>query len=330
MSDEAVLFGRARSLVGILSDGAPRRDARVLPAVIFLNAGAVHRVGPHRLYVKAARMLAALGFTTLRFDFSGTGDSGPRTMSVYYEQEGVIETREAMDFLSRIRGCSQFVLIGLCSGAITAFQAACADRRVVGIVPINGRGEVAEEHAAYAAQRQQSRYYWRAAFFDPRSWWKALTGKADYRTVLRALMFPITSRSKAPPIVTSRPDEVAVALQSLMAHRVHVLAIYSSGDLGLDYFEAALGQQARHPRASGATDAVTIRVMTGTDHTFTPLAAQRRLLHVLREWATATWLADSRATTTTTPGRDRRPSSVRTAPLVDSRDAPRQGSGLPQ
>ena len=59
MTEEAVLFGTTQSLVGILSQ-PPREEApRGLPAVILLNAGIVHRVGPNRLYVRMARELAA-------------------------------------------------------------------------------------------------------------------------------------------------------------------------------------------------------------------------------------------------------------------------------
>ena len=57
MSEEIITFGKTRALVGILHKPvgpAPRAD---LPAVLLLNAGLLHRVGPNRLYVKIARQL---------------------------------------------------------------------------------------------------------------------------------------------------------------------------------------------------------------------------------------------------------------------------------
>ena len=76
MKEEAVVFGATSSLVGVVTDpvvGA--RDKEDLPAIILLNAGIAHRVAPHRLYVNMARRFADMGFTVLRFDFSGVGDS---------------------------------------------------------------------------------------------------------------------------------------------------------------------------------------------------------------------------------------------------------------
>ena len=64
--DEMVVrFGDAESLVGIVTlPSAPTNST----AVVLLNAGVIHRVGPHRMNVQLARRLAARGFTALRFD----------------------------------------------------------------------------------------------------------------------------------------------------------------------------------------------------------------------------------------------------------------------
>ena len=79
MIEEVTRFGSNGSLVGILS--RPMRSNRNLPAILLLNAGLVHRVGPNRIYVRLARHFAALGFSVLRFDFSGIGDIHDRYLS---------------------------------------------------------------------------------------------------------------------------------------------------------------------------------------------------------------------------------------------------------
>ena len=61
MREEVLLFGRTRALVGIITDPPHAARRQPLPAVILVNVGLVHRVGPNRLYVKLARSLAALG-----------------------------------------------------------------------------------------------------------------------------------------------------------------------------------------------------------------------------------------------------------------------------
>ena len=56
MTETAVLFGPRQTLVGVLTDpGAPAPPDR--PAIILLNAGRIHHVGPNRLHVKLARRL---------------------------------------------------------------------------------------------------------------------------------------------------------------------------------------------------------------------------------------------------------------------------------
>ncbi len=80
MKEHALLLGKDRSLVGILTENgdADFPGKNELTGVLLLNAGLIHHIGPSRIYVKIARMLASMGFIVLRFDFSGIGDSGPR------------------------------------------------------------------------------------------------------------------------------------------------------------------------------------------------------------------------------------------------------------
>jgi pimeloyl-ACP methyl ester carboxylesterase len=132
--ERAVRFGTSASLVGILTEAAAGVADGERPAAIFLNSGILHRVGSCRLHVRLARELSAAGFHTLRFDYSGIGDSEPRRDSLPFEESAVIETREAMDYLSKAKGAKRYLLIGLCSGADMAHETAVADERVAGMV----------------------------------------------------------------------------------------------------------------------------------------------------------------------------------------------------
>src|SRR5690242_20829696 len=103
-----------------------------------LNSGILHRVGSCRLHVQVARALSVAGFSTLRFDYSGVGDSDSRRDTLPFEQSAVVETQEAMDYLTRTKGVQRFVLMGLCSGADMSHDTAVADERVTGLVLIDG------------------------------------------------------------------------------------------------------------------------------------------------------------------------------------------------
>lgn len=138
MNESICNFGPDDGLFGILT--TPEEGVRVpdAPTALILNAGIVHRVGPFRIHVDIARNLAAAGFSTLRLDLSGLGDSAPRTGKLELEDRARLDVSDAMDFLTRTTGQTKFVLLGLCSGAYNAHQVAVKDDRIVGAVFMDG------------------------------------------------------------------------------------------------------------------------------------------------------------------------------------------------
>ena len=68
-----VFYNKGQQLNGILH--SPVACAALCPAVVFFHGFTGTKVEPHRIFVKTARELAAIGFYALRFDFRGSGDS---------------------------------------------------------------------------------------------------------------------------------------------------------------------------------------------------------------------------------------------------------------
>jgi dienelactone hydrolase len=130
------LFGSHQGLVGVITEPSGRRRSNA-PAVVFSNVGLNHRVGPGRVYVDLARELAGAGYVAMRFDLSGFGDSEPRRTGAGDLERAVLDTREALDFLTK-KGITRFVLVGFCSGVDSAHALALADSRVAGAVFIDG------------------------------------------------------------------------------------------------------------------------------------------------------------------------------------------------
>lgn len=126
------------TLLGILTTPTPEKKVAGAPVALILNAGIVHRVGPFRMHVDIARQLAARGFSTLRLDLSGLGDSAPRTGQLELEDRAKLDVSDAMDTLTKSTGATKFVLLGLCSGAFNAHQVAVKDERIVGSVFLDG------------------------------------------------------------------------------------------------------------------------------------------------------------------------------------------------
>ena len=123
MKESAVTLGPDRTLVGVVTE-PDSVDESDKPAFLLLNAGFIHRVGPNRVYVKIARCLSELGYTVLRFDLSGIGDSQASTSSESHWQRSLNETRNAMDYLRDSRQVEKFVAFGICSGADLAYSLA--------------------------------------------------------------------------------------------------------------------------------------------------------------------------------------------------------------
>ena len=138
MKEKVVTFGEGNQLVGIITEPEEHVKKEGVPGILILNSGMHHHVGPFRLNVVTARRLADRGYTVLRFDVSGMGDSLSRKDSEYDADRTIVDIRFAMDEMSRRKGINEFVLMGLCTGANNAHRAAVADNRVKGGIFLSG------------------------------------------------------------------------------------------------------------------------------------------------------------------------------------------------
>jgi predicted alpha/beta-hydrolase family hydrolase/alpha/beta superfamily hydrolase len=131
-------FGR---LAAVLTE--PLLESHHGLGVVLLNAGAVRRTGPNRMWVEAARRWAARGVPTLRLDFEGCGDAdGDETR--YYGNDSAIyapvflsQVLSALDYLQERGIGDRFMLGGLSAGATWALQGALRDSRVCAALMLN-------------------------------------------------------------------------------------------------------------------------------------------------------------------------------------------------
>lgn len=279
MNEEAVTFGSGRSLIGVVTDPPAETTNPLRHGVVLLNPGLVHRVGPGRIYVKIARALAARGFVVLRFDFSGIGDSGVRHDRLPFEKSAVDETREAIDFLRRARGIEHVSLLGGCSGAVISLRTADCDPRVGQAVLINFPVDEDEDEEPDArrerVKRSKAHYYWNFALLRPASWRKLATGKADYREIIRVLgsqarrLLSLAGKSQA------NHTQFATMLARLAGRGVSLTFVCSAGDPALGTLLEAGGNRLKQLRRQGS---VAVDIIPRSDHTFSSLADQGKLL----------------------------------------------------
>jgi alpha-beta hydrolase superfamily lysophospholipase len=270
MRESVCVFGESGSLVGILTDPPGDNHADDLPAILLLNAGIIHRIGPNRLYVKIARSLASSGFVVFRFDFSGIGDSALRRDNLPFEESAVREAQAAMEHLSVTRGRTRFVLLGISSGAVASYKTACRDARVAGAILVNPQNYGAELRAYAKARR-----YWKTALSDPRRWTRALTGRAKYRLVGPRLKSLLSARRPARSVAS----HIAADFHSLIARGVDLRLLYTRGDLGVDCLDVILGGELRE---LGARGKLKVDMIEAGDHTCTELESQHALLDLVQ------------------------------------------------
>ncbi len=121
-------------LAAVLTEPA-RRDPAA-PVAFFLNAGLIHHVGPGRLWVDLAREFAARGIASVRFDLRGIGDSDGAEAPIRgaYPPEALADVAAAIAHYCP-GGARDAYLVGLCSGAYHAAEAAIAlGARAVGLL----------------------------------------------------------------------------------------------------------------------------------------------------------------------------------------------------
>jgi pimeloyl-ACP methyl ester carboxylesterase len=220
---EAVSFPNPEGLKLFGTLHRPRVSSARLPAVVLLSPGVKMRVGPGRLYVPLTDMLVALGYTVLRFDFFGLGDSEgeleERELKDVYNNievgRYVGDTLAALAYLRRVHGQQRFILGGLCGGAITALLAAERDPSVEALLSLGMTVTLASNAATPAKflsshELERARGHYLRKLTDPRAWRTFLTFKSNYGVIWRVAMRELLKKKQpvqsAPPAAPQSSD----------------------------------------------------------------------------------------------------------------------------
>ncbi len=129
MERPVLFFNHGQQLNGILH--SPMARESLCPAVVFFHGFTGTKVEPHRIFVKTARELAAIGVYALRFDFRGSGDSAGDFSEMTIGGE-VSDALKSIDVLSAMPGVdpARIGVLGLSMGGCVAACVSGRDRRV--------------------------------------------------------------------------------------------------------------------------------------------------------------------------------------------------------
>ena len=273
-----MLFGPGQRLVGTLSVPSPG-PAPV--GMILLNAGIIHRIGPHRVNVRLARELAGRGIASIRFDLAGHGDSTRPSGSLSFQDQAVEDIRQATDALANAAGVRRFAVFGICSGAYHAFDAALKDERLIALALFDA--------FQYPTWKTRLRYYL-TRLRQPQRLRRAL---GLFGRVLRHTVRPPEAKSVATTPSAERErlgiidvfparEDVGEGLRTLLDRGVRIFVVNSGTGIRDYNYPGQFQETFAEYKVAGR---VRVGFKPELDHQFTSNSEQQAFIRELVEWA---------------------------------------------
>ncbi|WP_286264232.1 hydrolase 1, exosortase A system-associated [Thalassotalea atypica] len=241
-------------LLSIVHPGDIARDTGVLIVV----GGPQYRVGSHRQFIQLARMLASNGVTTMRFDYTGMGDSGGEKAEFEHVDTDI---RDAIDaFMDQQPQLKNIVIWGLCDAASAALMYGYQDKRVTGLVLLNPW-----LRSDQAMGKTMIKFYYLQRLLSKDFWKKLFAGRVNVKASVKEV------KHFAAESVASTKEDKKTHYQQLMAFGLNqfkgkILVILSGNDLTAKEFE----QQAFSTKPWKKIKSASVKVarLPESDHTF--------------------------------------------------------------
>lgn len=263
MKEQALTFNvDSHELMAIIHSGSDQYTT----GVIIIVGGPQYRIGSHRQFVQLSRALANQGIASMRFDYSGMGDSGGDKKEFADIDNDIKEALNA--FMSSQPAIKRVVIWGLCDAASAALMYAHQDKRVAGLVILNPwlRSEKAMGKAMV-------KYYYLKRILSKSFWKKLLTGNVDIAASARDAKGFVKDS-----VATDKQDNKsyqAKMLSGLQAFKGKVCLILSGEDLTAREFD----QQTKANKAWSklrCNDNEIYRLVSA-DHTFSSMEYKKQV-----------------------------------------------------
>ena len=261
-AEQAVIFRCGDdALIGIVTIPAQPKKT----ALLIVVGGPQYRAGSHRQFVLLARILAAAGYASLRFDFRGMGDSTGTSPGFEHSQPDIAAATEAL--MQAVPSLARVVLWGLCDAASAAllYWHATHDLRVNGMVLLNPWVRSDETLA-----RARVRHYYGQRLFAAEFWRKLLRGGIDIRHTFRELSTSIAQTlraKKSPPLELAQLSFTQLMPQACKTFPGQLLVLLSGEDLTAREFQDCVEEDPAWAGALSRANVVQVLVPLA-DHTF--------------------------------------------------------------
>lgn len=261
MKEKALTFTvNNQALLAISHYGSEKNTTGVLIVV----GGPQYRVGSHRQFLQLSRSLARNGISSMRFDFTGMGDSCGEKKDFDNICDDIKAATDA--FLKAQSHLKNIVIWGLCDAASAALMYAHRDERINGLVLLNPW-----LRSDQAMGKAMVKYYYLQRLLSKNFWKKLLSGKINVAASARDVKgFVKDSVVADKHNLTSYQERM---LSGLQAFHGEICLILSGGDLTAKEFEQQVFTDKAWQKLSG--DSTIVHRLPEADHTFSSLIFKR-------------------------------------------------------
>lgn len=276
---KGVVFESAGNrLVGIAT--IPEQNSSL--AVLILVGGPQYRVGSHRQYTLLARHLAKANIGSLRFDFTGTGDSEGEQRPFFETGTDISAAVDAMT--SMFAADTRIAIWGLCDGASAALLYAHRDARIESLVLLN---PWVSDGIDYSPEVKLTHYY-APLFRGSDSWRRLLTGNIRIKPVLKDISAAVGARLRKTfgllkPGRGQGSSFVVAMMDGLDRFSGRSLILLSGQDMTAQEFVQLVKTDAEWNKLVSA-DRISVHHMPEADHTFSKSSWEEEMQALTRDW----------------------------------------------
>jgi len=289
---EEINHHKQHRLFGILS--RPKAFDATRPLVVLLNSGAVHHVGPNRVYTHLARTIAESGLACLRLDIEGLGDSfKPDLVRENHPFQSSTQKNfaTAIACLKKLGLAKEFIVMGICSGAHGAFHSALAVstpdvREVVLINPLTFYWQegMSLDIPSDIQVAHDAKYY-SSSMRDPKKWMKLLTGKASTGYILSFIKKRLCEKVKVKAkhlreALLDQHTPLSADLLRITRANIPVSLLISASDPGLEIVQTQARRTLKKGQASGI---IRVKIFAGANHTFSGFQHRNELMKFIHQ-----------------------------------------------
>lgn len=246
--------------------------------VIFLHGWGTYRIGPHRIFVQAARAFEKIGIPSLRFDFRGRGESEGETNTTLL-LDMVDDASAVVEVMLQETEVEEIIFLGLCSGGEVAIASSMCNSAVKGLIlwstPLLGKETDIAEDAKKSVSNAKS--YWQKLFMLE-TWRKIIKFNVNYRLILKVIFGHMMKK----PENSLREKEL---LEQFKTFKGYTLFIYGSNDP-----ETHPAMDAYSKMCEDYNISSEFHVIDGANHNFYSLDWKKELLNISSKWMIANYM----------------------------------------